>query len=163
MDWTILIILLVSGLFLIAVEILFVPGVTVFGVLGNLLLIAGIIYAFLYLPTAYALLVMFGSFLFVAAFTIWFFKYGIKKRLALKERESKKSGFKPYRLNYEQFLGKNGVAISPLRPVGKIEIENEILSAVSEGDFIEQNREVTVVKVEGNKVVVKEKPSERRT
>ena len=43
-----------------------------------------------------------------------------------------------------------------LRPAGKVRIEEMRIDAVSDGEFIPKDREVEVMKVEGNRVVVKE-------
>lgn len=50
--------------------------------------------------------------------------------------------------------GKEGVAITPLRPAGTALIEGERINVVTEGAFVERDSSVTVVEVEGNRVVV---------
>ena len=154
MSWLLLILLLSAGLLFIAVEILFAPGFTIFGVVGGISLFIGIFYSFLYLPLQYSLIILFVSLFLVASLLYWFFTTGIKKRIGLKERESNTLGFRPFKRNYQLYIGKTGIAVSPLRPAGKIEIENDIISAVSEGDFIEKDEKIMVVKIEGNKIVV---------
>ncbi|MFT7618805.1 MAG: membrane-bound ClpP family serine protease [Planctomycetota bacterium] len=52
------------------------------------------------------------------------------------------------------FVGKVGVAITPLAPGGTVEIEDTTFSAVSMGEFIDRNSQVKVIQVEGNRVVV---------
>lgn len=152
---TILIVsLLIIGFALLAVEILVTPGLTVFGLLGILVLAIGIYYAFIALPLIYAWIILFSSIAIVTAFTIWFFKSGINKGLALKARESMSFGFKPFKKEYHQYLGKKGVSLSPLRPAGMIKINDDKLSAVSQGEFIDSNEKIKVIRVEGNKLVV---------
>ena len=53
-------------------------------------------------------------------------------------------------------MGKTGVTDTPLRPAGMAEFDGVKLSVVSEGEFIESGREVTVERVEGNRIVVRE-------
>ena len=144
----------IVGFLLLAVEILIAPGVTVFGILGLITISIGIYFAFITLPTIYALFTLLASLIIVTAFTYWFFKYGLKGNLALKTRESISSGFKPFKLDYSIFLGKKGTTITPLRPAGKILINNSKLSAISQGEFIEIDQTIQVVKVEGTKIVV---------
>ncbi len=57
--------------------------------------------------------------------------------------------------DYSEYVGKTGVAISPLRPSGSIEIDGRKLDAVSEGDFIERDEQIKVIKVEGSRIIVK--------
>jgi membrane-bound serine protease (ClpP class) len=51
--------------------------------------------------------------------------------------------------------GENGVAESFLRPAGIVRFGNRRVDVVSEGDFIEKGETVVIVRVEGNRVVVK--------
>lgn len=52
-------------------------------------------------------------------------------------------------------LGEHGIAISNLRPAGKIEIAGIIHDAMSTGDFISKGDPVTVVNFDQNTVIVK--------
>jgi membrane-bound serine protease (ClpP class) len=149
-----LIIFFIIGFLLIAIEVFITPGLTVFGVLGIIVLGTGIYYAFITLSFAYALGTLFLSLLVVILFLIWFFKSGINRGLALKTRESLSSGFKSYQEEYSQYLNKTGIALTPLRPSGTIRIKNQKMSAMTQGEFIEPNEKVKVIRVEGSKVIV---------
>ena len=59
-------------------------------------------------------------------------------------------------INRIDLLGKEGVALTILRPAGTVIINHERIDAVSEGGFIEQNASVKVIKVEGARIVVRE-------
>ncbi len=54
-----------------------------------------------------------------------------------------------------RWLGKRGVTTSPLRPAGIAEIEGTRVDVVSEGELIEPGTPVEVVRVDGNRVVVR--------
>jgi membrane-bound serine protease (ClpP class) len=144
----------IIGFLLLAVEILIAPGFTVFGILGIITISIGIYFAFVTFPTIYAIFTLLASLVIVTVFTYWFFKHGLKGNLALKNSESISTGFKPFKIDYSKFLGKKGTTITPLRPAGKILINNSKLSAISQGEFIDINQTVKVVKVEGTKIVV---------
>ena len=58
--------------------------------------------------------------------------------------------------SYEELLGKAGVTSSVCRPAGTAEIDDEPYDVVSEGTMIAADRPVTVVEVEGNRIVVRE-------
>ena len=55
----------------------------------------------------------------------------------------------------EFFPGQLGVAESVLRPSGKARINNQYVDVVSDGPYIQQGTSVEVVKVRGNRIVVK--------
>lgn len=62
--------------------------------------------------------------------------------------------------NTERFLsilGKEGITITKLRPSGIAEIGGKRISVVTEGGMIEKGKKVRVVKIEGSRVVVREK------
>ncbi|MDR2029285.1 MAG: nodulation protein NfeD [Treponema sp.] len=61
------------------------------------------------------------------------------------------------REDYSGLTGKTGIAASTLRPSGKVEIDGRFYTVEGDGMFIEQGRAVEVVRVQGNRIVVKEK------
>lgn len=52
-------------------------------------------------------------------------------------------------------LGDLGIADSPLRPAGKALFDNEYLDVVADGTFVEVGSTVRIVKIQGNRVVVR--------
>lgn len=52
-------------------------------------------------------------------------------------------------------VGLRGTAESDLRPSGKVIIENRLVDVVTEGDYITAGTAIEVVKIEGNRVVVR--------
>ena len=150
-----LILFLAGGIFLIAIEITVVPGFTYFGASGTIFLLISTIFAFLNYSATVALGIMSGSIFIVIAFFIWFFKKGINRGFALKGSEKTKEGYLPFRQDYQQFIDKSGIAHTPLRPAGIVIIIGEKLSAVSQGDYIEAGESINVLKVEGNKLIVR--------
>ena len=57
---------------------------------------------------------------------------------------------------YNPLIGQQGVTISILRPSGKIKIGDTTYNVSSDDKFIEKDREVIVVGVEGTKILVRE-------
>ena len=55
------------------------------------------------------------------------------------------------------WLGRTGTALSPLRPAGFAEIAGTRLDVVSEGGFIEALAVVEVTRVDGNRIVVRQR------
>ena len=62
-------------------------------------------------------------------------------------------------------LGRTGTALSPLRPAGVADIDGVRVDVVSDGGFIAPGTAIEVTRVEGNRIVVRERPanSERST
>jgi membrane-bound serine protease (ClpP class) len=54
-----------------------------------------------------------------------------------------------------RWIGKRGTALSPLRPAGIAELESERVDVVSQGEYIEANTPIEVVRVDGNRIVVR--------
>ncbi len=78
------------------------------------------------------------------------------QKLVLNTAEKTKEGFRSTPKHYEQFIGQVGVSLSPLRPAGIAQFDDNRLDVVAEGEFIEQNSEIKVVKVEGYKIIVRQ-------
>jgi membrane-bound serine protease (ClpP class) len=55
-----------------------------------------------------------------------------------------------------RWLGKRGRAASPLRPAGIADIEGARVDVVSEGELIEPGTPIEVLRVDGNRIVVRQ-------
>jgi len=55
----------------------------------------------------------------------------------------------------QAFLGKTGTAYSSLRPAGFALIDGERVDVIAEGGIIDKGLPIVVIKVEGNRVVVR--------
>jgi membrane-bound serine protease (ClpP class) len=53
-------------------------------------------------------------------------------------------------------VGRRGVAVTPLRPAGRIEVGGEPWDAVTEGSFVAPGAPVRVLRTQGNRIVVEE-------
>lgn len=58
--------------------------------------------------------------------------------------------------NRIDLIGKVAVTMTALRPAGTIRIDNERIDAVSNGSFVEKDKQVKIIKVEGSRIVVRE-------
>jgi len=54
-------------------------------------------------------------------------------------------------------IGDSGVALTFLRPAGKAEIAGERFDVISQGEFIEKGTAVTIIAIEGNRIIVAKK------
>jgi membrane-bound serine protease (ClpP class) len=68
--------------------------------------------------------------------------------------ESKEAGY-TVSIGLEDYVGKSGKTVSDLRPSGWINVENQKIFVVTEGEFVEKNQQVKILSVDGNRVVVR--------
>jgi len=80
---------------------------------------------------------------------------GFFRRMVLTDQTSSELGYVSYE-NRLELIGLEGRTLTPLRPSGSALFGDERLDVVSEGGFIEKDRKVRVVKVEGVRIVVRE-------
>ncbi|HSF54690.1 MAG TPA: NfeD family protein [Algoriphagus sp.] len=144
--------LLIIGLILLLVEVLFIPGTTVVGLMGLLVSIAGIAYAFLTFDSGTALwITAIAAILNLIA--VWYgFSSGVWNRFSLKSSmqggafDGRTSGLT---------VGMSGKAISDIKPYGKVSFGDQIYEVKSEEGFIEVGKMVSIIKIENNKILVK--------
>lgn len=149
-------VLFAIGIGLLIIE-LFVPSFGILGILGIASLVGGILMAAY--DTADALLNLTVA-VIVAAVVVTVFSYIFKKRgiwnkFILKESLTSEEGF----VSAESKIllqGLEGIALTPLRPSGTVDIAGERVDVVTSGEFINQGARVKVIKVEGTRVVVSE-------
>lgn len=152
-------VMMIIGYALLVVE-MYVPGFGLPGISGIVLMTIGII-AMEPTPLQVLLLVLISVLLLGLAFSIAMRSISkgriSRSNLVLKDvindsRESAEAD-----MNY--FVGKTGQTHTALRPAGIAEFDGVKLNVVSDGDFVGANRPVRVERVEGNRIVVREKLS----
>ena len=57
---------------------------------------------------------------------------------------------------WEKLVNESGVADTDLHPSGWVKVADERLFVVSEGEFVEKGKSVQILKVDGNRIVVRE-------
>ena len=80
---------------------------------------------------------------------------GLLKKIILRDRTTTELGYVST-VERKELIGKKGKTVTPLRPAGTAVFDGERIDVVSEGSFIEGNKPVTIVQVEGMRVVVRE-------
>lgn len=164
-NWT-EIVIFVLGVILLFLEIFVIPGFGIAGVLGIALILAGIFLAMikhpLHIPRVqltqafftlgYAIMLTVVAIILALKFLP---KSSIWRNIVLTAEEKKETGFVSF-ASLDTYLGKTGKTITILRPSGKAIFEGQILDVITQGDFIESNKPVKVINVQGNKLVVSE-------
>jgi membrane-bound ClpP family serine protease len=151
MEWLPIVILLLLALIMILVEIIFIPGTTLFGIIGFILAVAGIYCSFRYLGSANGLSIMVG-FMIVTAVALYIsFKTSLWKRFALNKNIHSRVNDE-YKVKLT--IGETGRTISALRPSGKAEFENGIVEVHSLDKFLDEKCRIKITRIEQNKIFV---------
>lgn len=144
--------LLILGILLLTVEI-FIPGFGIFGGLGIVSIIISIV---LTAQNVFQGILMFLgiAIILTTIFSLlirWVAKKQFYSSLILRDTLQKQ---KPEYDDMDYFIGKVGVAATPLRPSGNVDFNGVRLDVLSNGSFIPAGQKVIVVQVSGNKIVV---------
>jgi len=164
-QWTEILIFL-AGLALILLEIFIIPGFGLTGIVGILLILASFVLSLLprlegigFEDILNSLTTVGISFIVAFVLVIPIIKLVPKSRvfrnLVLETSERGSEGYRSTPAVYEQFLGVEGTALSPLRPAGIGLSHGQRLNVVADGDFIEPNQKIKIIKVEGYRVIVR--------
>lgn len=146
--------ILLLGIVFFVVE-MFTPGFGVAGGLGLTLFVIGII---LTAKSAFEALVMFIILLAIVGLMIAIVlnsasKGKLSKVLILNDTLNHDSGFTSTD-DMAYFVGREGVALTVLRPSGTGEFDGLRLDIVTEGDFINKNTPIRIVSVSGRRIAV---------
>ena len=146
--------LLIAGVIFMSVE-LAVPGFGIFGI-GGLICLTGGGY-FLLGGGLPALTVLLGFYLVAALVLAFLCLYLPKERkwnaFVLWDRQQNSAGYTGGS-DFSALLGKQGVALTKLRPAGTVLIEGRRYDVSSMGDFLPKDSKIVVTKVEGSKLFV---------
>ncbi|SIT82390.1 NfeD family protein [Edaphobacillus lindanitolerans] len=150
------ILLFVLGIGLLVAE-LFVSG-GILGVAGAAAVVGGIIMAggdplVMGVSVAIALVIMVMGMVILMKF--FGKRLHLLSKLVLMDSTDTESGYVSNK-NRLELIGRKGVSLTALRPSGAVRLDNEMLDVVTEGSFIEKDKEVQVIKVEGSRIVVRE-------
>lgn len=144
--------LLILGILLLLLEIIFVPGTTVVGIGGLILLAIGIYLAYSSVSTMAGHLSLASSVAVVFLALVVLLKGDTWKRVALNDKLQGKSVESAEDVVK---IGDRGKTISRLNPVGKAVFDDKIVEVATAGDFVNQDVQVEIIKVEGTKIRVK--------
>ncbi len=151
-----LILALIGGVGLLVVEI-FMPGFGIPGISGIALIVTAIALVWVNYGAVAGIWMCLGAVALMAvaltfslkgaAGGVFFRKWGLKDL----EKKSPPSS------ELETFVGREGTAMTPLRPAGIGDFDGVRLNVVSEGNFVRKDAGIVIEKIEGNRIVVREK------
>ncbi len=167
-NWEIL--LFVLGLALLAVEIFVIPGFGIAGISGIALIFTGLLLSMLQnrgfnfdftgtgaIVESFAVVV--AAILLTMGVIIGFFgrflNSGLFKKISLQTSETSGEGYHTNIPLLPRFVGRTGIAVSDLRPSGKVEIDGERIDGQTEGDYISKGDRIKVIAAKNSFVVVR--------
>ena len=150
MTISIIALLLIVGFIFIVIEVFLVPGFSVPGLAGIGMIGYGIFRAKMTYGSSGALV----TFAVSAVAAIILIKAALRSRIVKKfgleysEKEAKAVD------DYSILIGKNGTAMSTLRPSGTAMIDNIRYDVVTDGEYIEKDSPIRVSEIEGTRIIV---------
>ena len=158
--------LVAAGTLLIAAEVFVIPGFGVAGIAGIVALVAGLGMTLVGAGAttsmvigalgrvAISVLLALGGGLLLLRF-LSHLPYG--HRFVLDENMNADLGYATAPDTDRSWLGRTGTAVSALRPAGIAEIAGTRLDVVSDGGFIDALAVIEVTRVDGNRIVVRQR------
>jgi membrane-bound serine protease (ClpP class) len=152
--------LFIVGLALVIAEF-FVPGGIV-GILGGVLILLSLILAganMMQMIIAIFIALVVAIIGMVILMKFFGKKLHVLNKLVLMDATTTEEGYVS-NVNRTELLGKVGTTITPLRPAGTMLFGNERIDVVSEGGYVDAEKHVEIVKVEGSRIVVRQTEKE---
>ena len=152
MSLTAIIIIILVGILLVFVEFFIIPGISIAGSAGFLFMGGANYAAFHYFGPKAGFIMLFCNIVATVILLAFVFRSKTWKKVGLAtEIDGKFTSFEPGQIN----IGDIGIAITRLAPGGKVMVNDIICEAKSRMEFIDENTEIEVVKVENTKIIVK--------
>jgi len=174
-DYTELLII-VLGVVLMAIEVFVLPGFGVAGFAGIVCIIIGLILTFQdfvipdpSIPWETEILLnniikVLGAYIVSFLLGLFFIRYVLPRFSTATEgpylTSSLKDAHSDSRQTSRVHAGDTGVAMTALRPSGKVRIGADVFDVVTENEFIERGAPVVVSEISGNRVIVARKGEE---
>jgi membrane-bound serine protease (ClpP class) len=149
-----------AGILAIILEV-FVPAAGIIGIAGIGSIIASIVIAYQRLGNLVGSIYLAVVLVLVPVFIVVYFRFfprsPVGRWLISQDRQDTSKGYYSFTPEkYTDLIGKEGTTLTILRPVGMVRIDGQKYSAVTGGEFIEKDKPIKVVKVEGSRVVVRQ-------
>ena len=151
LGWFTIVLLLVVGIILLVVELIFIPGTTLFGIAGLLLTIIGVAISFTTFGNGTGILVLVGAFAALGVVLFFSLRSNAWDKLSLKQ--SHQSRVNDDVMN-SIWKGDVGTTLSALRPTGKVEFKETVVEVSTLGPYVDAGAKVQVVEVRSNKILV---------
>ncbi|MDR1171355.1 MAG: hypothetical protein LBL24_02760 [Bacteroidales bacterium] len=156
MSVALIIVLIVIGLALIVVEVVVLPGITVAGVAGVLLIGCSIFLTYRWFGNTAGTCALIGTSVLFIIFLIYALRAKTWNRLSLHTEIDGKVNVVD---TNDIKTGDEGVTVSRLAPIGKILIHGKIMEGKSKFGLIDENKGIEVIQVNESTIIVQESKS----
>jgi len=149
-----------AGIVAIILEV-FVPSAGIIGIAGVGSIIASVVIAYQRLGSLVGSIYLAVVLVLVPVFIVLYFRFfprsPVGRWLISQDRQGPDKGYSSFTPEkYVDLIGKEGTSMTILRPAGMVRIDGQKYSAVTGGEFIDKDKSIKVVKVEGSRVVVRQ-------
>lgn len=151
MLWAIAGIILV-GLVLVFLEIFLIPGTTLFGVVGGIALLIGVMLVYSNYGSRWGNITTGATLVAVLVAVVAGFKVIQSNKLAMNAEITGKVNELEKGL---YAVGERGIAVSDLRPNGKGMFSGNKVDIYTNGDYVDRDTEVEIIKITNDKIFVK--------
>jgi membrane-bound ClpP family serine protease len=146
--------LILLGIILILIELLVVPGISVAGIGGFLLIIGGIVLGYHFHGTTAGNYILLSSVVLMILIIILALKLKTWQRFGLQSTIDSKVGV----ITEEEIkVGDEGETISRLAPIGKAMFNEKLFEVHSDGEYVDEHKHIVVIRINGNKIFVETK------
>ncbi len=143
--------IILLGIVLILIELLVVPGISVAGIGGFILIIGGIVLGYHFHDARAGNFILLSTATGMVLLVVVALKLKTWQRFGLETTIDGKVGV----LNKEELkVGDKGETISRLAPIGKAMINEKLFEVHSDGEYIDEHRDIVVTRINGNKIYV---------
>lgn len=149
--WLIIAALILAGIVLIIVEIIFIPGTTVVGLLGAAFAIAGVVFAYREFGDETGFYVLLGTGVATAAALYLSFRKGAWNKVSNKSVIDSRVN---EGITAHLKEGEEGITVSALRPIGRADFQGKIFEVKSTGEYVPNAIKVRIVKIRVNDILV---------
>lgn len=152
MEILILGLLLVLGIILILIETLFIPGTTIFGILGIISIFSSDYLSYVYFGTEFAIIYSIINSIVCLGIIIYSLKSNTWVRISLKKVHQERVD----KNRYENLkVDDIGLSTSSLKPYGKGRFNNKTYEVKSSENFIDEGKKIKIINILQDKILVK--------
>lgn len=147
------IILILLGVLLFLIEFLLIPGITVFGIAGAVMTVAGVYIAFMKFGTLAGSLVL----LFTLVSSVAIFSFSLRGKTWRKAMlKTNIDSNVAEELGLEKIKeGDQGETVGRLAPMGIIRVNGHTYEAKSIAGYLDPHTRIEIVKINGSQIIVK--------
>jgi len=152
MTWTLIVVLILVGFLFLLLEVLVLPGTNVAGVIGFLLIAAGVWQSFSRYGDGAGTITLVASLVFSVVFLVFALKSKTWSRALLNTEIDGRVNLID---GADIQPGDKGKTVSRLNPSGKALIKGSYYEVKTLGTYMEPDTDIEIIKIEANKITVK--------